>query len=702
MKFLILNTSFIFLTIFCFSFKNETFAQTSQANDNLKKYWYYRYRLRNDYTMMGDCQGCSIIAAKRLVNGIINFNGDQTCVMGEYMSVLATEYQLLKNNGQDLSKTLEELYYLLKALSRLDETAEAFIRDNLNPGFPPPFLNHSYPIVSQQGDLNGFFLRDDVKSDFITNNYSHFNSGKTNANAINTVSSGFSNTDEKRPFESLDQVLNLMIGLSFVSKYVNDSYRGNIIEAGESNMAQMARNFTDRMIMYIKNNNWIIEDPVTFSDFDDFHGGLAYKLAYGFAEAANKIQGNNNPIFMFLGIPVSSANYHDGITAANYPFFTASQNFAICDQATGFFHSDIPCSQCQEMYKAMMLAALGNSYYGAGNINNTAVATANYAIQNQCEIIPLIRQLLHGGVNFVPSSIYENLLNIAPTCGPYNYGNCNYTEYEWSSSNRWRSPEDRGQGCPGAGNPECADPLTEPADYPGIDYMMLFNMYCLAQGSNYMPNYINYMDRIINNDFPITINGITIGNAQNPVSINAYNSITLSGNVNPNADVSFRAGTEINVLAGSYCDYTLMHIDPFPCSSISKKEDPDNYGMQDDPLADLPHYHAEDSNYGYSAYEQLERPKDTLKTKNPSFQLFPNPSTGKVTLNYKLSSSCELSIAICNSLGEEVKSIVNNQFRQAGEYIEEEDLSAFQQGAYFYVFQTSTGLRYVQPLILSK
>ncbi len=498
-----------------------SFAQTAQANDNLKKYWYYRYRLRNDFTLMGDGQGKSIIAAQRKVDGALQFNGDQTSVMGEYMAVLATEYQLLKNNGQDVSRTLEELYYLLKALSRLDETAESFIRNNPN---GQPYLNYQSPLNPQSGDLNGFFMRDDVLPDFVQNNSLHFNSGKTNNITAISTRSGFANADETRRFESLDQVINLMIGLSFVSKYVNDTYQGKIIEAGESNMQQMARNFTDRMIMYIKNNNWRIQDPITGYQFADNEGGFVQPLAYGFAETANKIQGNNNPVFLFLGIPVSSANYHDAITALSFLVFGVATPIAVnCEQDTGILHSEFPCSACFESYKLIMLGALGNCLYNSLHINITASRTAQYASNNNIEIIPLIRQVLHGGVNFISNATYENLLDRGPLCGPKNWNNCNYDDFEWSSFNRWRASEKRGMGCPAEqiADEECTHNL-EPADYPGIDYMMLFNMFCLAEGDNYMPNYINYMDRIVNIDFPFTLGGTTIGDAQNPATVNAY------------------------------------------------------------------------------------------------------------------------------------------------------------------------------------
>jgi len=39
------------------------FAQTSEKNS--EKYWYYRFRLINNFTLVGDCQGCSLPVTER-------------------------------------------------------------------------------------------------------------------------------------------------------------------------------------------------------------------------------------------------------------------------------------------------------------------------------------------------------------------------------------------------------------------------------------------------------------------------------------------------------------------------------------------------------------------------------------------------------------------------------------------------------------
>lgn len=94
-----------------------------------------------------------------------------------------------------------------------------------------------------------------------------------------------------------------------------------------------------------------------------------------------------------------------------------------------------------------------------------------------------------------------------------------------------------------------------------------------------------------------------------------------------------------------------------------------------------------------------------LKNTNVSethFNIYPNPATSEITLNYKLTNNCDLKISIYNSIGQEVKILVNNEFRQAGEYIVNADVSNLQQGIYFYLYQTSTGVNAVHPLVINK
>ncbi|MFH1321026.1 MAG: T9SS type A sorting domain-containing protein [Bacteroidota bacterium] len=72
--------------------------------DNLKKYWYYRLRLKNDFLKVGPNPGESIPAETRHSSGQYFEKirwGDATMYLGWYIGVLATEYRLLKYNNEN-------------------------------------------------------------------------------------------------------------------------------------------------------------------------------------------------------------------------------------------------------------------------------------------------------------------------------------------------------------------------------------------------------------------------------------------------------------------------------------------------------------------------------------------------------------------------------------------------------------------------
>jgi hypothetical protein len=77
---------------------------------------------------------------------------DNTIEHGYYLMVLATEYELLSRDGQDLTAVKNELYYALNAINRIDRRAEPYLTDG-----------------NSVENLNGFFLRDDIPPSFLEN-----------------------------------------------------------------------------------------------------------------------------------------------------------------------------------------------------------------------------------------------------------------------------------------------------------------------------------------------------------------------------------------------------------------------------------------------------------------------------------------------------------------------------------------------------
>ncbi|MFM9984465.1 MAG: hypothetical protein ACKVOK_04485 [Flavobacteriales bacterium] len=139
-------------------------AQTDQENQD--KYWKYREMLKNKFVKIGSEPGASIPMACRIPGYAYGSTPDPTgtqlqwkdatITLGYYWIVLATEYKLLSENSQDVQPTLNELYYAMHAFNRVDMTAEGYLG-----GDPTAVANPS--------DLNGFFIRDDVRHEMVIN-----------------------------------------------------------------------------------------------------------------------------------------------------------------------------------------------------------------------------------------------------------------------------------------------------------------------------------------------------------------------------------------------------------------------------------------------------------------------------------------------------------------------------------------------------
>ena len=213
-------------------------AQTTP--DNLAKYWRLRERLTAEFLSVGPAQGQSQPAQERHeAQGFIKF-GDTTLVLGWYIGVLATEYELVRQPGRfpgadranaaQVNATLDELYYALLAMERLDETAES--------AFPSP--------CTQSTALNGFFLRDDVPGDF------HLRV----PGGLTTTFSDFVDPVLTNKEMSQDQVYHVLIGLSLVKRLVPDTVvvRGKALRTWAMQQAQ-------RIGQHMSASTWTIKNP---------------------------------------------------------------------------------------------------------------------------------------------------------------------------------------------------------------------------------------------------------------------------------------------------------------------------------------------------------------------------------------------------------------------------------------------------------
>lgn len=227
------------------------------------RYWYYRYRLINDFMVLGTNNSSAYsfdntkntgfcLPMEQRNQGGRNFGttdpkiyfGDEPQELGWYMAVLATEIHNIENYAtlytatQSLKESKYELYCAMEAFTRLDQQAEYVL--NRNP---------SYWGTGTEGTINGFLLRDDVDDNFLPTNWSALNSHKTEL--ISGVSSSYQYTELDHTannyqssyqslfgwtsngcythasagseFMSKDHVLHLIMGLVCTIQFVNDT-----------------------------------------------------------------------------------------------------------------------------------------------------------------------------------------------------------------------------------------------------------------------------------------------------------------------------------------------------------------------------------------------------------------------------------------------------------------------------------------------
>lgn len=270
----------LFLSVVCLwqVSTGASYAQTVELNQ--EKYWKFRNRFKEHFVKIGPDLGESLPAGIRkpfdCVDtydvdidgtgwGISNYGemhwGDGMIRHGHYLTLLSTEYRLLENNGQheQAMATLNELYYALNAIFRLDQNAEANQNQaqNLNTYYNPT--------------VNGFYNREDVGEDFATLNwgtdrmtmrcgnspfFSNNNSGKINDPANGLITKG--NSYQNVP--SLDQMTSLLVGLSMVNRFVDGYTVQPTPQDQPKNLVLFAKDLAHHIITYASENNWFLID----------------------------------------------------------------------------------------------------------------------------------------------------------------------------------------------------------------------------------------------------------------------------------------------------------------------------------------------------------------------------------------------------------------------------------------------------------
>jgi hypothetical protein len=167
-----MKTKLLFMCIFLFNLFYCIGQNQSAPENNLSKYWWYRYRLWNRFMVVQpNISDNGVFIPAKLINKKTDPNhmswGDAIITMSYYIQVLATEYKLLRTSGEDYMPTLKELCCALEKIEQLDFKAEYFYG-----------CGNSYDVDKYLSNPNGFFVRDDVPSDFLDTYHDYFSDVK--------------------------------------------------------------------------------------------------------------------------------------------------------------------------------------------------------------------------------------------------------------------------------------------------------------------------------------------------------------------------------------------------------------------------------------------------------------------------------------------------------------------------------------------
>jgi len=398
-------------------------AHAQTTGENLATYQQLRTRLEDEFVRVGDAPGKGQPAEERNDDqGFIRW-ADSTIRLGWYLGVLATEHELYTHPdfypgagvGKSPADTLNELYFALRALERLDEVADA--------SFPPP--------CTQTPALNGFLLRDDVPAEF----FQEFP-------PLTYVRSDFVDPELTNKEMSQDQVYHLLIGLALVKRFIPESASSN----GKA-LRSWAVEQAQRIIAHVSKDNWVIKNPAC-ADREVNRGALALGFSGGTRLAISFI---TDAAF----VPETTDTQLELWQGASDPYYA-------------------PYLDIDNLHMALAISSVGNGW-GDASAEDIAVL----AEKGDWPAYPLLHRALHGDdapgwcktaakVNARAKQMLDELPAGADIASPLPGGPA---VHGFTQPHRFlRGPENAYAGEPGS----------EGLRYPGLDYMLLHNLYAIA------------------------------------------------------------------------------------------------------------------------------------------------------------------------------------------------------------------------------
>ncbi|MCC6216746.1 MAG: hypothetical protein IT376_17940 [Polyangiaceae bacterium] len=400
-------------------------AAAATTAENAAKYQALRTRLAAEFIVVGDEPGESQPADERKENeGIIRWS-DSTIGLGWYLGMLATEHHLLTHPDEfpgmpgDPDATLDELYYALRAMERLDFVADA--------SFPPP--------CTQEGALNGFFVRDDVPAGF----HSHFP-------PMAGMTSDFSDPVLTNKEMSQDQVYHVLLGLALVRALVPAQTFVRAVD-----LRFWASDQARRILEHVSSHGWAITNP-----------------------ACGDRQVERGP---------AAGGYSHG-TRAVAGYFTDGAWLPEVSEAVAFaweLSRDPSAPQYSDednLHMAMAIAAVGDGWG-----ETTAADLATLMEEQDWPAYPLLHRVLHRvdagwctaaeRVNDRARAMLDELPASADPSSPRPGGPAPHGFTVWHRFIRGRDKHYVGS------------PGSDGTRYNGVDYLVLHNLYAIATPSTW-------------------------------------------------------------------------------------------------------------------------------------------------------------------------------------------------------------------------
>ncbi len=816
---------FILFIVLCIPF----LVNAQGTSTNHSKYWFYRYRMVNEFMVKGvepcgEASGLSIPSAGAYRGAPLDnagadsitrrlgdvpetglHYGDGSSFLGYYIGVLATEHKLLIDHGghsTQIAKNEEELYFAMLAFERLDRNAEKLIAPKAS--------------LDCNNNLNGFFLRDDVPvsiADKLKRPYT-----LTDPSKKRTIKSDYeenkgrdisdlTGSGEGQAFASQDQIADMFVGLSLVRKLMAGyNYNGYdfSVKAAENTSRIMDRLWGDNYQIKVPNNGGIVK----------FGGVEVQANAYAIAKAAQRIADNkwgkvtfpsgrweNATTQLSLANVWSRVNLPEGLAMYQYnwdhneynngilstlaaigdswevglvanrivnssfevPFPCTSIKWDLCNEACLFGRCvkvcrprlvvwDCPKTIPIEVWcysntlatvmsdaalasiavtqvptlgvlagpaLALALQVVPNIYLCAPfrlpniTINTTSLALTEYGWRYNTQLFPILHKVLHneGPYNYTNSSIVD-IMNSAPCSGPhYKPVDDPYTQsnsegaYGWYGDNRFQK-----------GNFEARKNDNKQGANLGLDYMLLHNLYLLANGSSndfsQIGQNMNKMNIVVENknysNTSVYLKAMESIETFNTVTVASGNVIYMAGDL-----ITFRPGFTVNTSA----NFTArLGLDLNCGNGTASVTTPQNIAAQNAPANSVPFDVA-----GYNSYlakaikqdlgdypiklQELEKknayePLDLYVSKTSTdavasaikMSVYPNPSKEQLNLQLLLPQSQIVELEVRNELGASVLRKMS-ELASSGVYDKTISISALPTGMYYLFVKTNEGVK---------